>query len=222
MLATTKERILDTAERLFAERGYWATSLRAIIAAADVNLASVHYHFDSKEALLEAVFLRRAIPTNEERMLLLERCEREADGARPDLRKVIEAFVMPAFQAAHDPSRGGLVYRKLVGRLYAEGDLMPRMISKHFIPLLARFASALARALPELPREELYWRLHFGMGSVSVALRGTPDWDVFQSSLDESGDNEIMLRRLVDFLEAGLRAPVAVHSVVSVAVGEEK
>jgi AcrR family transcriptional regulator len=61
----TKERILDTAERLFAERGYSATSLRAIIAEADVNLASVHYHFDSKEALLEAVFLRRALPANE-------------------------------------------------------------------------------------------------------------------------------------------------------------
>jgi AcrR family transcriptional regulator len=218
----TKERILDTAERLFAERGYSATSLRSIIAAADVNLASVHYHFHSKEALLEAVFLRRALPANLERLQLLEYCEREAGDGPPDLTKVIEAFVMPAFLAAKDPARGGPLFRKLMGRLYAEGDVMPHMISKHFIPLLARFAAVLARALPELPQDELYWRVHFAMGSIALALRGTGDWDVFQGTLLDSGDNELMLQRLVNFLEAAFRAPAVRVPVASVAVGEEK
>lgn len=222
----SKERILDTAERLFSERGYSATSLRSIITAANVNLASVHYHFHSKEALLEAVFLRRAVPANQERLELLERCEREAGDGPPELAKIIEAFIMPAFHVAADPARGGPVFRKLVGRLYAEGDLMPAMISKHFLPLLARFAQALARALPELPQEELYWRIHFAAGSVSQALRGTGDMQMFQGVLQESGDTDLMLRRLVNFLEAGLRAPVVampVESVVeSVAVGEER
>ena len=217
----TKERILDTAERLFAERGYSATSLRSIIAEADVNLAAVHYHFDSKEALLEAVVLRRAIPANEERLQLLERCESEAGDGPPELRKVIEAFIKPAFLQAKDPSRGGPIFRRLVGRLYAEGDLMPRMISKHFVPLLARFAIALERSLPELPREELYWRVHFAMGSVALALRGTGDWDLVRGPLQESNDTEIMLFRLMNFLEAAFRAPV-VRVPVSVAVGEEK
>jgi AcrR family transcriptional regulator len=223
VLATTKERILDTAERLFAERGYSATSLRAIIAAADVNLASVHYHFDSKEALLEAVFLRRAIPANEERHRLLECYEREAGDGPLDVKKVIEAFVSPAFHAAKDPARGGLVFRRLVGRLYAEGDLMPRMISKHFVPLLLRFASALARALPELPPEELYWRVHFAMGAVSLALRGPGHWDGFEAILQEHDDPDLTLRRLVSFLEAGLRAPMVPVAVpVAVGVGEER
>ena len=222
VLATpTKERILDTAERLFAERGYSATSLRSIIAAADVNLASVHYHFHSKEALLEAVFLRRALPANLERLQLLECCELEAGDGPPDLGKVIEAFIVPAFLAAKDPARGGPIFRKLVGRLYAEGDLMPRMIAKHFAPLLARFATALARALPDLPPEELYWRVHFATGSVALALRGTSDWDVFQGALQETGDTEMMLRRLVNFLDAAFRAPV-LRIPASRAVGEEK
>jgi AcrR family transcriptional regulator len=216
----TKERILDTAERLFAERGYSATSLRSIIAEADVNLASVHYHFHSKEALLEAVFLRRALPANQERLQLLERCEREAGNGPPDLAKVIEAFVVPAFLAAKDPARGGPLFRKLVGRLYAEGDLMPSMM-KHFAPLLTRFASALARALPDLPQEELYWRVHFAMGSVALALRGTGDWDVFEAPLQEPGDTELMLRRLVNFLDAAFRAPVLSMSA-SRAAGEDK
>lgn len=220
LVTSTKERILDTAERLFSERGYSATSLRAIIAEADVNLASVHYHFDSKEALLEAVFLRRALPANEERLHLLERCEREAGDGPPELRKVIEAFVVPAFLQAKDPARGGPVFRRLVGRLYAEGDLMPRMIYKHFVPLLARFAGALERALPELPREELFWRIHFAMGSIALALRGTGDWDVLEVRLQEP-DEELMLGRLLNFLDAAFHAPV-LRVPMAVAVGEEK
>jgi AcrR family transcriptional regulator len=221
LVTSTKERILDTAERLFSERGYSATSLRAIIAEADVNLASVHYHFDSKEALLEAVFLRRAVPANEERLQLLERCEREAGDGPPELRKVIEAFVVPAFLQAKDPARGGPVFRRLVGRLYAEGDLMPRMISKHFVPLLVRFAGALERALPDLPREELFWRIHFAMGSIALALRGTGDWDVLDVRLQESHDTEVMLGRLLNFLDAAFHAPV-LRVPIAVAVGEEK
>jgi AcrR family transcriptional regulator len=54
----TKERILDAAERLFADRGFAATSLRNITGEAGVNLAAVNYHFGSKDALIVAVFER--------------------------------------------------------------------------------------------------------------------------------------------------------------------
>ena len=102
----TKERILDTAERLFAEQGYTATSLRGIIAEAEVNLAAVHYHFHSKEALLEAVILRRSVPANRERLILLDRCEQAAGNRPPSLEQVIEAFVAPTFRMARDPASG--------------------------------------------------------------------------------------------------------------------
>ncbi|MCB0307606.1 MAG: helix-turn-helix transcriptional regulator, partial [Calditrichaeota bacterium] len=54
----TRERILDAAEQLIAENGIGSTSLRHIIAAAEVNLAAVHYHFGSKQALVEEVYAR--------------------------------------------------------------------------------------------------------------------------------------------------------------------
>ena len=56
----TKTRILDAAERLFAQDGIKATSLRAITEAAAANLAAVNYHFGSKEALVHAVYGRRS------------------------------------------------------------------------------------------------------------------------------------------------------------------
>jgi|SRR6185503_8118872 len=206
-MTDTKQRILDTAECLFAENGFAATSLRAIIAKAGVNLAAIHYHFHSKEALLEAVILRRAAPANQERMKLLDRCEQDAGNQPPSIEKVIEAFVAPAFRQARDPALGGPVFRHLTGRLYAEGDMMPRIIATHFRPVLERFATAIRRALPEMPPEELMWRVHFATGVVAQALRGTRAMEMF-GVLHEASNSELVLDRLVTFLSAGFRAPV--------------
>ena len=51
----TRERIMKAAERLFAERGYDATSIRAIVAKARVNQAAINYHFDGKDGLYREV-----------------------------------------------------------------------------------------------------------------------------------------------------------------------
>jgi AcrR family transcriptional regulator len=88
----TKEKILDTAERLIGEQGYAATSLRHVIAEAGVNLAAVHYHFGSKEELLDAVVVRKVTPLNEARIARLERVEAETGSGPLDVEKVLEAF----------------------------------------------------------------------------------------------------------------------------------
>ena len=60
----TKSRILDAAEKLFGLNGFEATSLRDITAEAQVNLAAVNYHFQSKDSLIDAVIARRIEPVN--------------------------------------------------------------------------------------------------------------------------------------------------------------
>lgn len=207
----TKDRILDTAERLFAAQGYAATSLRSIIADAGVNLAAVHYHFHSKEALLEAVILRRSVPANRERLALLEQFEKEAAGEPVPLEKVIEAFVSPTLQISRDPQNGGMVFMRLLGRLHAEGDLLPGILTSQFGDVLSRFAAALRKALPDLPKEELFWRLNLAIGALAQTLRGGPkDLDSI-SDLTISFNSETTLERLVAFLSAGFRAPLTTH-----------
>ncbi len=204
----TKERILDTAERMFAEHGYAATSLRSIIADAGVNLAAVHYHFHSKEALLEAVILRRSVPANQERLALLDRFEREAGGNPPPLERVIEAFVAPTVLMSRDPQSGSMVFMRLLGRLHAEGDLLPRIITSQFGDVLKRFGAALRAALPNLPPEELFWRLNLAIGALAQTLRGgSKDLETI-ADFSLSLDSEAALERLVSFLSAGFRAPV--------------
>jgi AcrR family transcriptional regulator len=209
----TKERILDTAERLFAEHGYAATSLRGIIADAGVNLAAVHYHFHSKEALLEAVILRRSVPANQERLALLGRFEQEARGDPPSLEKVIEAFVAPTLHMSRDPRSGGMVFMRLLGRLHAEGDLLPRILTSQFGDVFQRFGAALRAALPDLPREELLWRLNLAVGALAQGLRGGSQNPESLSDLSLSFDSETALERLVAFLSAGFRAPVPTHAI---------
>jgi AcrR family transcriptional regulator len=195
-MAETKERILDTAERLFAERGYGATSLRSIIAAAEVNLAAVHYHFHSKEALLDAVLKRRLEPLNRERMELLEECERAAGDAPPPLEGILTALIEPPLRLARDPSFAMFV--KLMGRIYADGDAA--LIRRHFGSVVERFLGAMHRAMPQLPPEELRWRAYFAMAILSHTLLGT------KGILGVVA--EATTERLVTFISAGFRAQI--------------
>src|SRR6202453_4257737 len=106
----TKQKLLDAAERLFSQQGYGAVSLRQIIAEAEVNLAAIHYHFGSKQELLDEVILRKAGPVNRERLARLDRLE-AAPGA-PRVEQVLEAFLMPMAEAAGQNPE----FCKLMGR----------------------------------------------------------------------------------------------------------
>ena len=118
--AATKQRILDTAESLFMEHGFEATSLRSITAAAGVNLAAVNYHFGSKEELFQSVLTRRLDPMNHARLALLTRLEREAGPHALSCDKILTALFVPALALARDPARGGKNFLRLLGRAYAD------------------------------------------------------------------------------------------------------
>src|SRR5436853_6394389 len=96
----TKQKILDTAEHLFGSQGYDATSLRQIITEAGVNLAAVHYHFGSKEELLDAVVMRKAGPVNDARLAALVRVEQAAGNGVPQVEDVLDSFFAPTADVA--------------------------------------------------------------------------------------------------------------------------
>jgi len=202
----TKQRILDSAERLFADHGFEGTSLRTIIADAKVNLAAIHYHFRSKEALLDAVILRRLGPINRERLDLLDVCERKG---HPLLEEVLEAFLAPPFRAMTRQGETAHTFSRLMGRILAEEKSMfPQLIKHHFGEILERFQKALRNAAPDLPAEEVFWRMFFVGGVLAHTLRCARDIEMFSGGLCDATDVEGTLRRLVEFTAAGFRAPV--------------
>lgn len=200
-MTETQERILDTAERLIGEQGYDSTSLRQIITEAGVNLAAVHYHFGSKEELLDAVVMRKVGPVNEARLAELAKVEQEAGDGRLDVEKVLGAFFHPtAAVADRNPQ-----FVRLMGRIHAEG-MMSQLVQKHFRPTTGRFLAALRRALPGLPQEELMWRVHFMVGAMAHTMCVAP---LFPGVADGPADFPRRMERLVAFLSGGFRAPVA-------------
>src|SRR5215472_5566993 len=196
MKTDTKHRILDTAERLFAEQGYAATSLRQIIAEANVNLAAVHYHFGPKEKVLDAVIQRKVGPVNEARMALFDRAEAEAGHGSPPVERVLRAFLSPMSEAAdHNPQ-----FVRMMGRIYADG-LLPEIKQRHFGTVWARFVKAMHAALPDLSERELLWRMHFLQGAMAHTMCATPMLG------NPPADFGSRIERLLVFLAAGFRAP---------------
>lgn len=218
---STRERILDAAERLFAENGIEGTSLREITGAAGVNLAAVHYHFGSKEALVGAVFDALIGPINRERLRQLDALEGAAAPGVPDLESVLLAFVGPALQATSRDDESISRKLSLVGRIYAERRSFSREVFvRQFQTVFQRFHRALARCLPHLAAAEVSTRMHLVIGSLvhMVHTMGDP---VTRALLGVgavelgTGKNAAreMARLMVPFLAAGLRAPAAPPSL---------
>lgn len=206
----TQSRILDAAEALFMEHGFEATSLRQITSVAGVNLAAVNYHFGSKDDLFEAVLTRRLDPMNQERIALLTRFEQDALPRVLSPEKILAAMFIPALRLARDPERGGKNFLRLLGRAYADpAPFIRRFLAEQYAEMIGRFKAAFGRALPQLPKKELSWRLHFVMGALSYTLAGTDALKLIAAlNPREASNDELLLRRLAPFLIAGLKAPL--------------
>ncbi len=212
--ADTKTRILDAAESLFMEHGFEATSLRSLTSAASVNLAAVNYHFGTKEELFQAVLTRRLDPMNQERIDLLARLERDAGGKAMSCEKILFAMLIPALRLARDEKRGGKNFLRLLGRAYADpAPFIRHFLSAQYAEMIGQYKEAFLKALPQLSRHELTWRLHFVMGALSYTLAGTDAVKLFaQMTAAEKYDDELLLQRLAPFLVAGLKAPPLAES----------
>lgn len=199
-IAPTKVRILDAAESLFAERGIAGTSMRTITSSAGVNVAAVNYHFGSKASLVEAVFARRLEPLNAERIRRLDAAVAMGAG----IADLLWAFLSPTFELLGS-GEAGTRFVRLLGRSYTETTGTEDFLNRLYADALERFVRASSRVLPEVPRRELLWRLHFVAGAVSYALRGQDVLGLIDK--EDTPDPESLRSRLIPFLAAGLRAP---------------
>jgi AcrR family transcriptional regulator len=205
----TRQRLLNAAEQLFAEHGISGTTLRALTKAANVNLAAVHYHFGSKEGLLDAVVERRATTMNQERLHELDELERSTREEAPQVEDILCAFFLPGLRsfAREGPETVDLLTR-LSARITCEPpEAIEALVRKHFGVVMRRFVEALQRALPELREEMVEDRFRCVIGTLSHAFSGTFDLDVIPGHPVRDTSDEEKIQHLIVFLAAGLRAP---------------
>lgn len=199
---STKERILDAAETLFAQYGFGGTSLRQVTSQADVNIAAVNYHFGSKENLVNEVFRRRMDEMSAQRLHRLQTAVAE----RPDdLEAVLAAFVEPALAMAQDRHGGGAFIR-VIARAYAEkNDGLRRFLSEQYGNVSREFAKAVAHCVPGLTKEELYWRFDFLAGALTYAMA---DFGMIKrpAGVTEADHRQRAADELIRFAAAGFKA----------------
>ena len=210
-VSDTRDRILDTAERLFAAHGFDGTSLRQITEAAAVNLAAVNYHFGSKEDLYSQVFVRRIVPINIRRNAMLDVAEAEARraGRVVSLAEIFASFIRPVFEMAERaPS-----FLRLLGRnIGAPPPFMAAVIEAQFRPLINRYGLALRAALPHVPPQTLFWRMHFVVGATLHCASHHFTIEQLSGGLCRTTEAEQMIQQLIDFSVAGMNAPVVLPS----------
>jgi AcrR family transcriptional regulator len=200
---SAKERLLAAAERLLAQEGFEATSVRAVTQAAGMSVSAAHYHFGSKELLVHEVFRRRLGPLNAVRLARLEALNVRAGetGDSPTVEAILEAFIRPGFEVRS--SQGPDSYRLLAARLHLGPSATVQKIREELLePSLSRFLGALAEALPGHSAEDLALGVQFILGSVLHVIAG-PAVDFADS---EAMDDEEIVDRLVRFGAAGIRA----------------
>lgn len=202
----TRGQIVAAAEKIFAEKGFRAMTLRAVTKAAHVNLAAVNYHFGSKTNLMRAVIERRTLPINAERLQRLDALVARHAPKPVPLEDIFEALFRPLFEHAMTEKGSDHTFMQMVGRALTEpADFIRKMHKEFLTELSRRFLSELKRACPELPERDLQLRFYLSvscmLGTIAeqVRLENISDGKFSGKDLDKICDE------LTAFVVAGFK-----------------
>ena len=213
----TRERILDAAERLFAERGFDGTSVRDVTAEAGVNLAAVHYHFGSKDVLFAAVLQRVIAPIRAEQLRMMD--EAEANPAGLQVEALLAAFTLPELRLERELGARGKTVVHLLSRMFAEPNAAVRDICVGEMGIAGgRFIAGLALLYPDLPPEELAFRMQCVIGVLVFFMADNvpPEWKVV-----DLAEPEKIFEHMSAFLVPALGAPSSRARSENVGAGTE-
>lgn len=197
----SRERILDAAERLFAELTFDAVSMRDISAAAGVNLSLVQYHFRTKASLFEEVIARRADALCERRRTLLAKIQAQPRVAVED---ILDGYVRPLFELTIGSSEEARSYALLLSQI-GTSNRWVKLLEKYFDDPLRLFIVELRKALPQMPDERLFLGLNFAMSAALSAVARNLRLDRLSGGKLSASDQETVYPHLICFMAAGLR-----------------
>ncbi|MDF9826594.1 AcrR family transcriptional regulator [Ereboglobus sp. PH5-5] len=200
----TKSRILDVAERMIAGRGVQQVSIREITQEAGVNLAAINYHFGSKERLIAEVLAHRITALNDERMALLKEVEAAAGDRAPTVEAILEAAIRPLLHTDQDERNKYAHTAKMISRFFLDpDDEITSFLTPFILPFKDRILKMLARALPDMNKDELEWRT---VQVFAILHHHMLFADLRCHKLGKNLSVKKELRRLLTFCSAGMRA----------------
>ncbi|MBL8644489.1 MAG: TetR/AcrR family transcriptional regulator [Rhodospirillaceae bacterium] len=218
--ADTRERLILAAERLFAEKGVDAVSLRQVNAAAgQKNASAAHYHFGSKEELIEAIYEFRMARVNARRLDMLAALD--ARKASASLRNLVEAVVLPMVEEI-EAGKGGKHYIRFIAQVrgHPAHDIGRISRSKHASAMQAFNDRALA-LLPHVPPH--VFAVRFGLMIVQVVDALADRHRLLVSPVSrETIPMPLFVSILVDGTVAALSAPVSAQTTSELKAHQRK
>ena len=202
--AESLEQILDAAEYLFSKHGLHGVTLRDVAQRVGVHTTLLHYYFEDKRNLFEAVFARRAGVTSGRRMEALERYEAEA-GGHPTVEGALHAFLDTDLDLYFQGGEPWMNYAAFCARVSntPEGAAL---MDVHFDQVVLKLVSILKRALPDYPDEDVFWGYHFVTGALMNTLARTGRIDRLSGGVCHSDDFTAVKKRIAKFMAAGFLA----------------
>jgi len=200
--SSTKVKLLNAAENLFADHGFSETSLRMITNNAGVNLASVNYHFGSKKTLIQAVFDRFMERFTGDLQLEMDNLSKR--NSELSVGEVLGTLIAPLSQLDKLRPNGASVFMNLLGRAYAETQgHIRRFAMQHYANVFDQFTGLLHKSCPHLSPTEMFWRLHFMLGSFIFTLAGHKALrEISESDFNQTVSIEEIIGQLVPFMSA--------------------
>lgn len=193
---STKDLILDVAERHFAVYGFAGATLRSIIKDARVNVAAVAYHYGTKEDLFDAVVKRFAVPVVAEQLQQLDSL------SSPDLVSVLEAFYLPPLKLVKSKGKNGQALAMFLGRMQTESEPVFATVDKHFSECRSRFVTAFGNCLPRASQADLQWNFEFMLSLIVCFLtRGDEIRKRYAAPADWTPEEAS--RRMIRFCQSG-------------------
>jgi len=205
---TTRDRLLEVAERLFAEKGFDGAPVREITTAAGCNIASVNYHFGSKENLYAQVFQRRLSALREMRVSRLERALEEG-GEKASVELVLETFTTAFLEPLADESEGRLIM-ELMSREMLNPHLPAEVFFEQMIdPVSDSLARTLRRVAPGLDDRSAKLCVHSVVGQLVHVIHYARLRFGADAAKWPGTDLELMARHITRFSTAGVQALAA-------------
>lgn len=207
----TVERILDAAEQLFAEKGFAETSLRLITSKAGVNLAAVNYHFGSKKSLIQAVFTRFLDPFVVSLEQELDRNE-QAGNPEQSLEELLEMLVRQVLAVKPRSGNDLSTFMRLLGLAFSQSQgHLRKYLGEVYGKVFRRYMTLVLGSAPELSMDVLFWRVHFMLGSAAFTLSSMKALKAMgEVEYGQRAGTDEILRQMVPFLAAGMRAGVVI------------
>lgn len=206
-----RQAILDVAETMFSENGIAAISVRSILMAAGANVAAVHYHFGSKESLIEAVFRRRADQIAQQRISNLRRALADPDETYR-LERIIRAFLEAGF--TNEEPEAAKRFAKLRARVSSDDtEHANRLAAGCFNESSQEFLRAFHEVLPRLTETEIAWRFHATLGVMMYTSANPTRIKILTGGVCDPSDYLEAVEHLIPLIAAMFRAPSKATSV---------